>query len=160
MDKLTRLKKLADLYKLFSCKNLGTIIDSNTAINLIQDTYGSENLGSNQIYTFNGNLEAVYGYISDDGFVAAELYCFKQKNNKFIGVIVGQKFYIDKNNITITEQPTCEMLNDINSTTTISDLDQMFTSNSFNLCGVNCTFNNKINSVDKLKQQLKAAIKK
>lgn len=153
---MNRLKKLNKFYKISSCKNLGNIIDTNSAINLIQDTYGSKFMGSNQVYSFSGNLEAVYGYIADDGFIASELYCFKQDDNKFIGVIVAQKFYIDNsNNVTPTESLSCQAINDSDNTMTIYQLLDLFTNGSYNLCGINCTFSKKIDNFDTLHQELK-----
>lgn len=148
---MNRLRKIAESV------NLGNIIDSNKAIQLIQQTY-SNKFVMNSLKSDIGvnNPQAILGLISDNGIVIAEMYCFEQPGGGYIGITVGVQ--IDVSDVStmqyiIEDNYQCILLNDINNPLGLTELKDIMI-NGIDLFGMNCTFKNNIKNIDQLFQLL------
>jgi hypothetical protein len=143
-------KHMIRLRKIARSVNLGDLIDTNKAYELIKEKLGTTGLDVNNIKNdiANGGAEAILGLISDNGLVAAELYCFKQSDGLYKGVVVGAKLNVDENNNTNIEDYDCILLNSTENQT-ISQLSNTMIA-GINICGMQCTFKNKIKNLEQL----------
>lgn len=148
---MTRLKKLSESV------NLGNIIDSNRAIELIRQNYPSEFTTDNVLKDVGANNpSSIIGLISDSGLVAAELFAFQQPGGGYVGAVVGIQINVEdiiNKKYTVGTDYQCVLLNDKDNLKGITDLKNTMVAGT-NLFGLNCTFNNSIKNIDQLLQLL------
>lgn len=151
------MQKFRRLRKLNQSVNLGGLIDSNIALQLIHqkfgDGYSRETLINDVTVSAD---ESILGLISDNGLVATELYCFKQSDGMYKGIIIGATLNITDpvNEIYELQNYDCICLNpQEEDNKTISELKNQFKL-GIDICNMYCTFQNNITSLDELFEQL------
>lgn len=151
---VSRLRKLNEkrlLRRTSRSVNLGDLIDSNTALQIIQQNGNGFNMEYLKGDLSMGGEESILGLISDDKDVAAELYCFRRHDGQFKGFVVAAPLIVDYENETYQLGSfDCICLNpELDDNRTLSQLTSVFKS-GIDICGKHCEFQQNITDINSI----------